>query len=511
MAGTLKNKTAIDQFYLSREGSPLWIRKSKLNKSGEELLGVLRQSWQNGLNPDTYHVNAINAAMDKHMRFDKDRAIEIELLLTDGYINYVRDLSGMRINARDMELNPKHWRQRISVSDAVALLPNKNPAEFLLQQEPQAHTYQRLKSELIALVNGYDNGFSDEKLIFNSVVRHGRGYNNIPKLRKRFELADVEQQNRHIYDDELVAAITQFQAEKGLKPDGIIGKQTLRALNLTQMDKIKQIIANMERLRWIDDIKPERFVVVNIPSATLWAIDNGKVKFEMPVIVGRKKRPTLSFVTNIHGVRFNPTWTVPPTIKEEDILPELQSDPAYLAGKGMELYDGYGKDAPTLDPFAIDWNSVGKNDLHSLRMVQIPGKNNPLGRIRILMPNKHNIYLHDTNHKSLFLRADRAKSSGCVRMKHPEKMALFALEKRKNWSEKSMFSILDKGKIRDIYTPEKIRVYLLYYTVWLGDRNQIIYGSDIYSHDKTLLQLLEKLDGFNVIVDNDIRMVQVVD
>ncbi len=514
-ASTLKNQTAIDEFYLSRDGEPLWLKKNlKINKSGKELLDVLRQAWQNGLNPNFYHVDKISQILEKKRRIGKDDTMKVELLLTDGYISYVRDLSGMRVNARDIGLNPKHWQQRISANEALAIMPSNNIGEFLHKIEPQTKTYQRLKSELITLLEDENFLLSEdiqEKLVFKSLVRPNRGYSDIPKLRARFMLDEVAQQDIYRYDDALVSAIMRFQAEKGLKPDGIIGKQTLRALNQTNIDKIKQIIVNMERLRWVSDVKPERFVVVNIPSATLWAIDNGKVRFEMPVIVGREERPTLSFVTNIHGVRFNPTWTIPPTIKLEDILPSLQENPNYLSDKGIELYDGYGKDAPTLDSLAIDWETMGEAELHSLRMVQVPGKHNPLGDIRILMPNEHNIYLHDTNDKELFYRTDRAKSSGCIRMKYPEKLALFALEKRKNWSKDNMLEVLEENKTRDIYTPEKIAIYLLYYTIWLGDKSRIIYGFDIYNRDNALLQLLEKLDGFYVIGDNDTRMVQLVD
>ncbi len=421
--GVLKYKSDIDEFYKNRGGEPVWVDGNELNTSGKELLGILKQSWMNGLNPNSYHVSRI---------IDAQSPIERELLLTDGYIHYVRDLSGMRVNASDMGLNAAHWRQPIDASEALSLLlkHKNNIAEFLLLREPQTRTYQRLKSELT----------------------------------------------------------------------------TLR-----ELDKVKQIIVNMERLRWIEDVKPERFVVVNIPSATLWAIDKGRVTFEMPVIVGRKTRPTASFVTSIHGVRFNPTWTIPPTIKLKDILPKLKENPQYLSDKGIELYDGFAHNAPTLDPSVIDWNNIDKKALHSLRMVQIPGKHNPLGNIRFLMPNKHNIYLHDTNNKELFSRADRAISSGCVRLQDSRKMAVFALEKRKDWNKNAIDEILNKGKTTEVYSSEKIDIYLLYYTVWLGGKNQVIYGFDIYNNDKILLQLLENLDEFPIIRDNGDKIVHVVD
>ena len=504
-AAALPNQTAIDAFYAEREGEPLWIKKKRLNNQGLALFEVLKNAWQNGLNPGNYHLAQMEELFDgkdPHARTGEAAALQIELLLTSGFVNYVRDMSGMRVNPRDLSLRKRDWRQMVSAAHALTYLSDHKGdiAAFLNAQEPQTTTYQTLKSELIDLVSIMaSEEDAKPKLNFKGLVRPGRGYSDIPKLRIRFGLADPESENdRFKYDEALVEAVKAFQTAKGLKPDGVIGKQTLHILNQSREDKVTQIMLNMERLRWVPDSRPDRFVVVNIASATLWAVENGNVRFEMPVIVGRKKRETLSFITYIHGVRFNPTWTVPPTIKEEDILPKLREDPYYLANKGMELYRGYGKNAPTLDPTAMDWDSVREQDLHGLRMVQVAGRHNPLGRIRVLMPNNYNIYLHDTNNKSLFHKSNRAKSSGCVRMKDPEKVAMFALEKRKGWSEESMRRVLKKSKTSDIYTSEKMPVYLLYYTVWTGDQGQLVYGRDIYDQDMKLKNSLKKIDGLPI-------------
>ncbi len=495
----------IDSFYLQRDGKPLWVKGKRLNKSGKKLLKVLQKSWVHGFNPNNYYVSKIENFIDGKRYLSKEKALNIELLLTSGYIRYVQDLSGMRVDAYTLGLRKNDWLQRITPQAAVDILPDnlKNIDIFLQNREPKSTTYQRLKEELVSLVeNNNDDDIRNVPINFNRVLYPNRGDKNIPALRVRLGVYQDEQEDLYTYDKKLVAAVKAFQREKGLKPDGIIGKQTLFALNHGKKDKIRQIIINLERLRWIPDEKPERFVVVNIPSAQLWAIDNGAVKFTMPVVVGRKKRATPQFITKIHGVRFNPTWTVPPTIKKEDILPHLQENSGYLADKGMELFDGYGKDAPTLDPSSIDWSNISEIELNNLNMVQIPGAHNPLGRIRVLMPNEYNIYLHDTNDKSLFRRSDRAKSSGCVRMKDPHKVAMFALENRKGWSEDKMANILKTGKIKDVYTSDKVSVYILYYTVWLDENHEVIYGQDIYGRDDKLFDQLKKLDLITIIGDD---------
>ncbi len=514
-AKPLQNQGAIDAFYLEREGKPVWLDDTRIGKRGKRLLDILKKSWQNGLNPNSYNVAGIESILDQagwRGRLDDVLALQLELLLTDSYVEYARDLSGMRIRARDLELNHRHWRKRMSAETALSLLTDgvRSTERFLRLLEPQTATYKRLKQELVALVE-QDERLDPEPLRFKGLLRPGRGDSNVPKLRERFGLHGVAEEMRYTYDPILVDAVKAFQADKGLKPDGVIGKQTLHILNQGRTDKIRQLIANMERLRWVPDEKPDRFIIVNIPAARLWAVENGKVQFEMPVVVGRKKRPTLSFITQIHGVRFNPTWTIPPTILEEDLLPKLQEDPQYLTNKGIELYDGYEKDSPTLDPTVVDWASVTEEEWSQFKMVQVPGSHNPLGRVRVLMPNSHNIYLHDTYDRSLFHRSDRARSSGCVRMQDPERVAMFALEKRKNWSEKRMKDVLKTGKLKDIYTSERMPVYLMYYTVWIGDNNQIVYGQDIYGDNKKLLYLLEKLDGFAILSDPKTVLVHNVD
>lgn len=253
-------------------------------------------------------------------------------------------------------------------------------------------------------------------------------------------------------------------------------------------------MANMERLRWAEPTKPRRYVVVNVPSATLWAIDDAKVAIEMDVIVGSPWRRTKIFNTEITGVRLNPDWTVPATIKRFDILPKVQEDPNYLDDKGIEIFDGPGRNAMTLDPSSVDWNAISWQELQKIRFVQIPGEHNPLGRVRVLMPNTYNIYLHDTNHPEYFEKSERAVSSGCIRMKEPEKMARFILGQESH----KVSSILETKVKTDIKVSNTLPVYIYYYTAWLNDQGEVVYGSDIYDYDSKLVKLLHAQKGLSL-------------
>ncbi len=398
-AKPFEHQREIDALYERNGGQPLWVDGNTLSNNGKILYETLQNAWQNGLNPASYNIDLIK----------NQEPLQAEILLTQGYIKYIRDLSGMRINAQEVGLRAQQWTQPISAHQALQKLEeNAKPLEiFLKQQEPQTQTYQALKQEMIRLHNS------------------------------------------------------------------------------SQIPKQLQIALNMERLRWLPKDNPEKFIIVNIPAARLWAVANGKAQFEMPVIVGRTDRPTKSFITNITGVRFNPTWTIPPTIKEKDIWPKLKEDNAYLTDKGIELFDG----DLTIDPTAIDWREIPRSDLSHLRMLQGPGPTNPLGRIRILMPNEYSIFLHDTPSHEPFSAAIRSYSSGCVRMQSPEKVAGFILDNQKNL--KKYYG----GKPKDILIKNKIPIYLVYHTIWIGDGKKVIYGKDIYDYDKKLLEIIKNNNG----------------
>ena len=502
VAGTIGKDEFIDHqalkvFYQSRHDQPYWVGTLGPKSHAKELLGVLENAWTHGLNPAHYHVEEIRALIEKPGFTPQ---LELELTLTDAFIRYARDLSGIRVDPSSLKVDGESWRQPKSAHDVLALLRSGRNLENILQSvEPQGRTYKLLQQELVRLSRLGDEPYASVLPISfgDSLMRPPWRHKSIPDLRLR--LGAVQQtHDALLYDDALAAAVMKFQRENGLMDDGVIGSNTLRALNRTRQSQILQIVANMERLRWVDENKPEKFVVVNIPSATLWAINDGQVQFEMPVVVGKPVRATQSFIAEIKGVRFNPDWTVPPTIKKYDILPKIQEDPEYLTNKGIELIRGRGANRETLDPDAVDWENITWQELNAIEMVQIPGEHNPLGKIRILMPNEFNIYLHDTNHPEHFDLPERAQSSGCVRLKDPEQMARFVMEGQEGWSDSRMDELLGRARTTDIPISNSIPVYVLYYTVWTDDQGQIVYGTDIYNQDRKLTELLAEIDGFQI-------------
>lgn len=485
----------IRAFYAQRQNDPLWTGALAPYPRTRQLITALRDASTHGLNPQRYHLQEISDRMSER---DKVLRAELELYLSDAAIKYTQDMKGQRLKGKALKGELASASPVLTPIEILNGFAESSDAQKIFADLlPKSATYARLRQAYIDLSAKAEESYAQYlPLDFSGIMRPGLRHRNIPGLRSRLG-AEPQTSDRLLYDDALFAAVMKFQREEGLKDDGVIGLDTLAALNRTNKDRLMQLRVNMERLRWMEGrSRPDKFVVVNIPAATLWAVEGDKVQFEMPVIVGRPERATPALVTEIKGVRFNPDWTVPPTIKKEDILPKLREDPYYLTNKGIELTYRGEHGIETLDPAAVEWERVTYADLHVLNMVQVPGVANPLGRVRVLMDNPYSIYLHDTNQKEYFDKYARALSSGCIRMKEPLKVAEFIMSGEKGWDIGRIASVIAAGRTSDRLIAKKIPVYILYYTVWIDDRDRVVFGRDIYNRDKALDAALTKVDGF---------------
>lgn len=488
--GSIKfiDKPGMEAFYAARGYEPAWIETSFFGANKvDAILSTFNDAWKHGLNPKAYNISKISELSGSKATEDR---FQLELIITDALVRYGRDLTGMRINPRDIGQRAKYWRQPLRGIDILDHVSNASGVQSALKSlAPQGELYKKLQRELVKLYKTPEQSSQFKSVSMKGILRPGEGNKAVATIRERmgFSAQDAVE-GAYVYDDRLVKAVQAFQKGSGLKPDGIIGPHTIKLMNITRQERINQVLVNLERLRWVEPQKPERYVMVNVPSATLWAVGSGRVVMEMPVVVGRKKRPTNIFTTTITGIRFNPTWTVPPTIKKDDYLPKLQENPYYLSDRGIEI----SQEGETLDPGMVDWTSMTQDDVWAYKMVQGSGNANPLGRMRVIMNNPFNIYLHDTPTKSYFKRTNRALSSGCIRLERPQEFAEFVLEPNDNWSSERKQTVMDSMKQTEIWAHKPLPVYILYQTVWLGENGQIIYGNDLYGHDRELLAVLNK-------------------
>ncbi len=324
------------------------------------------------------------------------------------------------------------------------------------------------------------------------VLKPGMKNPRIPMISVRLQMtgdmAVRENDDSHQYDVALEVGVKAFQQRHGLEVDGVIGKGTLEQMNVPIALRIEQIRANLERIRWVKRNLGDEFVLVNIAGFKVYYIQDNKLVWQSRAQVGKSYRKTPVFRDDINYLVFNPTWTVPPTILQKDILPKIKKNPSYLKKKNMSVVDLKGK---IIDPSKINWSTVtAKNFPYMIR--QEPGSSNALGRVKIMFPNKHLVYLHDTPSKNNFEKAERAFSSGCIRVENPFELVELLLKDSNKWNQATFDEILATGQLKNINLPAKVPVLLLYFTAQADENGRVIFHKDIYKRDEKIIDGLKK-------------------
>jgi len=286
-----------------------------------------------------------------------------------------------------------------------------------------------------------------------------------------------------LYDAAVEAGVKQFQQRHGFEADGVVGKGTLAAMNVPIKARIGQLRVNLDRARWVLHDLPQDFVVTDIAGFNLLYIRNGQEAWKTRVQVGKTYRKTPVFRDRIRYIEFNPTWTIPPGILRKDILPKVKRDPQYLQNKNMVVLNQQGKQ---IDIATIDWSQYpGKGFPYLIR--QQPGPNNALGRVKFIFPNKHSVYLHDTPSKSGFKRAERAFSSGCIRVQNPFHFAELLLADNPGWDRAKIDAVVESRKTTRVNLSKPLTVMLLYWTAAVDNERRVVFKQDIYDRDGAVL------------------------
>jgi murein L,D-transpeptidase YcbB/YkuD len=289
------------------------------------------------------------------------------------------------------------------------------------------------------------------------------------------------------YDEAFQTAVKRFQNKHRLEADGAVGKNTLAALNIPVKQKIDQIRVNLERIRWVFHKLPPDFIAVDIAGFRVYHIEGIDINWSSRAQVGKPYRKTPVFKSKIKYIVFNPTWTVPPTILQKDILPKIKKNPDYLRKKKISVIDRKGR---TVDPKSVNWSKYSKNVPYTFR--QEPGPHNALGRMKFIFPNKYFIYLHDTPSQSLFGRKDRAFSSGCIRVENDLELAEILLADPVKWNRQSILEVLDTNKTLRVDLPKPKSILLIYATIRFDKNDNYIFKKDIYDRDLRVLEGLNE-------------------
>ena len=299
-------------------------------------------------------------------------------------------------------------------------------------------------------------------------------------------LTDAAVTASEAYDPELVDAVIAFQKRSGIEADGIVGNLTLQNLNITPQERINQLRANMERWRWLSENLGARHIRVNIADFRLEARENGKVERSHDIIVGRTYRKTPVFSDNIAFLVFNPWWDTPARLARQDKLPLFRNNPETVKELGFVVLDKSGE---AVSPETINWENYDNSNF-PYRLRQRPGPLNALGQVKIMFPNKHNVYLHDTPSRELFAKTERAFSSGCVRVADTLSLAEWLLKESPGWPRERIDSVTNSGNETRANLSQKVAVHILYFTAVIEADQSIRFVNDIYNRDQRLIAAL---------------------
>lgn len=424
-----------------------------------------------------------------------------DLILTIGVTAFAYDLNLGAIPPREVIPSWQGVGKSFNAESLMVRLRNGENADKVVESyAPQYEKYQRLRRALVEYRRFADEGgwrVIDVGLLSglkDRILEQG-SHDLVPLLRNRLMRegyavslpADADESRR--YDPALRETVKQFQANRGLDADGIVGELTLKAMNIPVEELITKIESSMERLRWLPEDLGGRYILVNIPEFILRAYQDGKQELEMRVIVGDAEKGTTTpiFVDELEYVIFRPYWNVPRSIIRDELLPEIKKDPGYLKKFNYEIVDSFSPDAKVLAPSLGNIECVEKGEL---KIRQTAGPYNALGLVKLIFPNRFSVYLHDTNQRSLFLHSERDMSHGCIRVHEPETLAHFALS-QENWTEEKVHEAMygEDAKRQSVSLGEKIPVYILYLTAFSTTENGPLgFYSDVYRKDALMAE-----------------------
>jgi L,D-transpeptidase YcbB len=470
-----KYEKNISTFYSKRAMAYAWFDQDGLIEHASNLTDRVRNLQYDGVNKELPYVHELDSMIYEVSmeNLPKSNILKLELMLTAQYFAFA-DLvwEGMDASiSKSVDWNLP--RKKVSYEEFLDSILKTDPEQIKDLKRPVNRQYGLLRkflenySELEAKGNWF--------VIKNSskALRPGDSSEIVLQIKQRLlELSDLKLNNAtQLYDEDLRIAVISFQKRHGLKDDGIIGKTTIVAMNVPYKERIKQLMVNMERSRWVPVSLDRDYLVVNIPEFKLHVNSGDKLLWSCNIVVGKPIHKTAIFSGDLKYVVFSPYWNVPRSIVVNELLKDMKKEPNYLAKHNMEI-TGYRDGIPEIR--------------------QKPGPSNSLGQVKFLFPNNYNMYLHDTPAKSLFNEPIRAFSHGCMRVQEPLKLAQFLLRNDSSWDDEKINVAMNAGKEHTVTLSQKVPVFIVYFTAFVDRDGKINFRNDIYERDNRLAEMIMK-------------------
>jgi murein L,D-transpeptidase YcbB/YkuD len=497
----------IKEFYEKAGYALEWSRGGKPTQQALDLIGILQQAGNKGLDSKDYdgerwpaRVNALTAASSK----DENALVNFDVAMTVSGMRYSSDLHLGRVDPRTLHTDFEPERNEYDLCDFLLkhIVPSANVSDAFAKLEPPFLGYQRTLQALQV----YTKLAAEEKLdplpAVTKPISPGQPYAAVPQLAARLKfLGDLPANatsasptttdDPNIYQGDVVGGVKRFQARHGLDAQGKLGQQTIAELNRPMSYRVEQLRLTLERYRWLPHNFDQPPILVNIPEFRLRGYnEQGKVAVSMPVVVGRAMRTeTPVMEEDMKYLIFWPYWNVPPSILRNEIVPKITKDRAYIQKNQFEVtaYSGQVVTDGIISDDVLAQLRAGK-----LMVRQKPGPKNALGLIKFIFPNDNNVYLHSTPSQAAFGENRRDFSHGCVRVEDPAKLAEWVLRNNPGWTPERVEAAFKAEKSQQVNLTKQIPVLLVYGTAIAPEDGKVYFFEDIYGHDKSLIPLFNQ-------------------
>ncbi|MET0987926.1 MAG: L,D-transpeptidase family protein [Steroidobacteraceae bacterium] len=480
----------VQEFYVRRGFRPAWSNA----RNAEQLRRALADSVNEGLDPADYHLPLLEKLSQQVGQSTATQTLraQYDVLLTEALLRLAYHLSFGKV---DPETFDPQWNygRTLAARNVAQEVEKALAAEDVYQRVEALKPTHRLYVELKRQLSRYRAAASKDWPVIpaGQTLKPGMSDARMPLLRARLiasgDLDASAASDSPVYDAPLETAVRAFQQRMGLEGDGVAGAGTIAELNVLPADRIRQLRVNLDRGRVLLQDLPDEFVVVNIAGFTVYLVRGQQIVWNARVQVGKTYRRTPIFRSEINYLVLNPTWTVPPGIIANDILPAARRDPSSISRKGLKVLDANGQE---LKPDSIDWSQfTGGHIPYTLR--QDPGPSNALGRVKLMFQNPYAVYLHDTPSQALFDRAERSFSSGCVRVERVLELTELLLNDKERWNKEAIDRVIAGGQTQNVTLEKKMPVLLAYWTAWVDPQGRTNFRHDIYGQDAKWAQALD--------------------
>jgi murein L,D-transpeptidase YcbB/YkuD len=481
---------------LGAVSTPLWFAGSRPTDAAQGLVRELQNAGQRGLRAQDYNAADLAARLDAvSLSTSRESVLALDAALSAAAARMVMDLRAGRVNPRRLGHDLDVPQARDDPAGIVARVAAAADVGVELDRlEPPLKQYALLKT---ALARYRDLNTRPELTRLPALpqrsVQTGDAYAGASALRALLiALGDLPiaaaPSGEPIFDESLAQGIRGFQLRHGLESDGVLGPATFRELTTPFSRRIVQIELSLERIRWLP-VFASPPIVVNIPQYRLFALRTNegppKESLQMDVVVGSAFAPrhTPVFAAEMSYIVLRPYWDVPRSILLEELLPLIRRNARWLQANGFEIVLGQGDDAKPQAPTPHNIELLARGNL---RLRQKPGPANALGLVKFMLPNSHNVYLHDTPARALFSQARRDFSHGCIRVSDPMALIRHVLGNDSPWTPERIQAAMESGGPTRIPLPRRIPVFVLYGTALVRSTGETLFLDDVYGHDARL-------------------------